>query len=280
MVVPVTLISASDFTVCSEPSCRIGARASSRVLTCLTGSVLCLRALNWLVATTLVQTLLVGSATAVAVEDPLEPVNRAIFAFNDAADRYGLRPVAKAYDAVMPIPGRIGVNNFFTNLLDVNNALNAFLQGQMRGAADTSLRVVVNSTLGFLGFFDVASDMGIPRYATDFGQTMARWGIPQGPYVVLPLLGPRTARAGVGVFVDGWASPMGQVNDQELEWGLRSADVINFRAGLLGADELLSGDRYIFFRDAYLQTRAQQLGGGNVVDDFSTFDDDWESDPL
>ncbi len=280
MVVAITLTLTSILSVFSTFSGSVAVRSLKSVCSHWVVSPAHARARHWLLALIILPSLLVGSVTVKATEDPLQPVNRVVFAFNDRADRYILRPVAKAYDAVMPTPGRIGVNNFFSNLLDVNNALNAMLQGQIKGTAETSLRVVVNSTLGIFGLFDVASDMGIPRYATDFGQTMAHWGIPQGPYVVLPLLGPRTARAGVGVFVDGWVSPMGQVDNEFTEWGLRSADVINFRASLLGADQLMSGDRYIFFRDAYLQTRAQQLGDGVIIDDFSTFDDDWESDPL
>ncbi len=280
MVVAITLTLVSILSVFSTFSGSVAVRSLKSVCSHRVVPPAHARARHWLLALIILPSLLVGGDTVKATEDPLQPVNRVVFAFNDRADRYVLRPVAKAYDAVMPTQGRIGVNNFFSNLLDVNNALNAMLQGEIRGTAETSLRVVVNSTLGIFGLFDVASDMGIPRYATDFGQTMAHWGIPQGPYVVLPLLGPRTARAGVGVFVDGWVSPMGQVDNEVIEWGLRSADVINFRASLLGADQLMSGDRYIFFRDAYLQTRAQQLGDGVIIDDFSTFDDDWESDPL
>lgn len=220
------------------------------------------------------------AASVQADSDPFEPVNRVMFTFNDTADRVALRPVAQAYDAVLPPVARTGVNNFFSNFLDMNGTFNALLQGRFGFAADNALRVLVNSTLGFLGFFDVASDMGILRYQTDFGHTMAIWGVPQGPYVVFPLLGPSTARDSTGIIVDAWASPAGQVDDQATTWGLRSVELISLRAGLLGADELMSGDRYIFFRDAYLQQRAARVGDGVVVDEFSEFDDDWESDSL
>ena len=221
-----------------------------------------------------------GSDGKSHVEDPLEPINRAIFEFNNHADNYVLRPVAKGYDTVTPTLVRRGVNNFFANLWDINGALNAFLQGRFRYGVDNTLRFVTNSTLGFLGVFDVASDMGILRYQTDFGHTMALWGAPEGAYVVVPLLGPRTIRSGLGTVFDAYASPTGQVGNTEDQWGLRAVELIDLRAGLLGTDQLLSGDQYIFFRDAYLQRRAALISDGQAKDSFSEFDDTWEEDDL
>lgn len=216
----------------------------------------------------------------IAAEDPFESVNRAVFSFNDAADRWVVRPVAKGYDSITPTPVRLGVNNFFNNVLDANAGLNALLQGRVEFGVDNLSRFAVNTTLGLLGLFDVASGMGIPRYQTDFGHTLAIWGTPQGPYLVLPLLGPRTARSGVGTVVDGYATPLTGIDSSNAEWGLRTLQIVDLRAGLLGADRLLSGDRYIFFRDAYLQQRAVLTQDGQAVDDFSEFDDDWEADDL
>ena len=179
----------------------------------------------------------------------------------------------------MPAPARRGINNFFSNFIDANAALNAFLQGRVRYGADNLGRFLINSSLGFLGFFDVASDMGIPRYQTDFGHTLAVWGAPTGPFVVLPLLGPRTLRSGVGTVVDGYANPVTQI-ENDVQWGLRTLEIVDLRAGLLGADRLMSGDRYIFFRDAYLQQRAALTSDGQAQDNFSEFDDAWEADDL
>ena len=221
-----------------------------------------------------------GAESESTVVDPLQPMNRAIFEFNNHADTYVLRPVAQGYDAVTPAVVRRGVNNFFANLWDINGALNAFLQGRFRYGVDNTLRFVTNSTLGFFGVFDVASDMGILRYRTDFGHTMALWGASEGAYVVVPLLGPRTMRSGLGTVFDAYASPTGQVNGTDAQWGLRAVELIDLRAGLLGTDRLLSGDQYIFFRDAYLQQRAALISDGQAKDSFSEFDDTWEEDDL
>lgn len=215
-----------------------------------------------------------------ASDDPLEPVNRAVFKFNNTADKYVVKPLAKGYVKVLPAPARTGVTNFFGNFLDVNGAFNALLQGRLAYSFQNFQRVLVNSTLGFFGFFDVATDMGIPRYQTDFGHTLAIWGTPPGAYVMLPLLGPRTLRSGTGSLVDGYATPMTYIDPQETQWTLRGLEIVNLRAGLLGADELLSGDQYIFIRDAYLQRRQALTSEEDVVDDFSAFDDDWEADEL
>ena len=213
-------------------------------------------------------------------DDPFESLNRSIFVFNDKADEYVLRPVAQAYDAVTPDVAKAGVNNFFNNFLDVNGAINALLQGELSFALESTERVLINSTLGLFGLFDVASDMGIPQYQTDFGHTLAIWGVPRGPYVMLPLLGPSTVRRSVGTGFDAYASPTGQIRQDEAQWGLRALNLIDLRASLLGSERLISGDRYIFVRDAYLQRRDALVNGGQAVDDFSEFDDDWEEDDL
>ena len=215
-----------------------------------------------------------------APKDPLESINRVVFEFNNQADTYILRPLAQGYDTVTPSVVRRGVNNFFANLWDINGALNAFLQGRVGYGVDNTLRFVTNSTLGFFGLVDVATDMGIARYQTDFGHTMAVWGAPEGSYVVFPLLGPRTMRSGLGTLVDGYASPVGQIDETDTQWGLRAVELIDLRAGLLGTDRLLSGDQYIFLRDAYLQQRKALVTDGKSKDSFSEFDDTWEEDDL
>ena len=215
-----------------------------------------------------------------ASEDPWEPLNRSIYSFNNTADAYLVKPVAQGYAYVMPEFGRVGINNFFNNLLDVNGALNGFLQGRVDQGLENVGRVLINSTVGIFGLFDVASKLGVPQYQTDFGHTLAIWGVPQGPFVMVPFLGPRTLRSSVGTAFDAYASPLGQLGDSEPAWGLRVFNLVDLRAGLLGADELLSGDQYIFLRDAYLQQRRIQISDGQVVDGFSEFDDGWEEDDL
>jgi len=220
------------------------------------------------------------STASYAEEDPWEPFNRSIYSFNNTADTYLVKPVAQGYAYIMPDVGRKGVNNFFNNLLDVNGALNGFLQGRVDQGLENVGRVIINSTVGIFGLFDVATKLGVRQYQTDFGHTLSIWGVPQGPFVMLPFLGPSTMRSGVGTAFDAYASPMGQMGNSDPAWGLRVFNIVDLRAGLLGADELLSGDQYIFLRDAYLQQRRLQISDGKLVDDFSEFDDGWEEDDL
>ena len=215
-----------------------------------------------------------------ANEDPWESFNRSIYSFNNTADAYVIKPVAQGYAYLMPEIGRKGVNNFFNNLLDVNGALNGFLQGRVDQGLENVGRVLINSTVGIFGLFDVATTLGVPQYQTDFGHTLSIWGVPQGPFLMVPFLGPRTVRSGVGTAFDAYASPLGQMGNSDPAWGLRVFNLVDLRAGLLGADELLSGDQYIFLRDAYLQQRRLQTSDGQLIDDFSEFDDGWEEDDL
>lgn len=210
--------------------------------------------------------------------DPWESTNRKIFAFNETLDRYILRPVAKGYDFVMPDAAQRGVGNFISNIYEFNSILNSLLQGRLEGAAQSGGRLLVNTTLGILGFFDVATPMGIEPNVSDFGQTLAVWGVEPGPFVMLPVFGPRTVRSGVGYFVDTYSSIPALIEDREAAWVFWSIEVVDFRAGLLDADDLITGDRYIFIRDAYLQARRTYINGGVVEDSFSDFEEEgaWE----
>lgn len=208
-------------------------------------------------------------------DDPLEAINRPLFVFNDVLDRSVLKPVAQGYDTVLPKPAKAGVSNFFSNLIDVNRFLNALLQGRVERAGKTAGRVALNSTIGMFGLFDVATRMGIQRERTDFGQTLAVWGVPEGPYLMVPLLGPRTLRGGVGTVVDTLASVPAHVDDVSLRNSLFFMGLVDDRVKLLEADQLISGDRYIFVRDAYLQQRRSLISGGEIQDDFSEYEDDW-----
>ena len=210
--------------------------------------------------------------------DPWEPMNRKIFAFNDALDRWFLKPVARGYRFVMPDAAERGVGNFIANIYEFNSIINSTLQGRFDGAAQSSGRFIVNTTLGLLGFFDVATPLGIEPNPSDFGQTLAVWGFEQGPFVMLPVFGPRTVRSGVGYFFDTYTSIPYLADNREAAWVFWAVEVIDYRAGLLDADDLITGDRYIFIRDAYLQARETYINGGVVQDSFSDFEEegDWE----
>ncbi|MEM1190339.1 MAG: VacJ family lipoprotein [Pseudomonadota bacterium] len=221
----------------------------------------------------------IAPRASAAVEDPLEPLNRPIFAVNNTFDRFALRPVAKGYDLVMPDPAQRSVSNFFANLYDVTSALNAMLQWRWEGALRNSGRVLVNSTIGVVGLFDVASSMGMSVYRTDFGQTLSIWGVPEGPYIMLPLFGPRTVRSGAGTLVDTFTlSVPPQLSNRSLRNTLWATELVHGRARLLGTDELITGDRYIFVRDAYLQQRSILVNDGKVVDEFSDFEEPWDDE--
>lgn len=211
--------------------------------------------------------------------DPLESINRPIFALNNGLDKFLIRPAAQVYHIVMPDIGERGVGNFFANLYDVNAAFNALLQGRFQGAFQSGGRFIVNSTAGLLGLFDVATPMGIRPYRTDFGHTLAIWGVDSGPYLMVPFFGPRTMRSGTGTIVDVYASPQAFVDNVRLRNTLYGLELADGRARLLKAEELMSGDEYIFVRDAYLQQRSFFVNDGVVEDDFSNFDDEgWDED--
>jgi phospholipid-binding lipoprotein MlaA len=220
-----------------------------------------------------------AAAPAAVPNDPFEQINRPLFAFNDALDRFALRPLAKGYDFVVPQRAQRGVGNFFANLNDVASALNAALQWRWAGAMQGGGRVLVNSTLGVGGLFDVATPIGIQPYRTDFGKTLALWGVPEGPYVMLPLLGPRSFRSGAGTLVDTFTlSVPPYVNSKSLRNSLRGVELVHVRTRLLESDELISGDRYLFVRDAYLQQRAVFVNDGDIVDEFSSSEDSWDEE--
>lgn len=210
--------------------------------------------------------------------DPWEPFNRKMYVFNDTLDRWVLKPVARGYKFVMPDFAEKGVTNFILNIYEFNSFFNSLLQGQFVGATQAGGRFVVNSTLGLLGFIDVATGMGIEPFRADFGQTLAVWGVGTGPFVMMPVIGPRTVRSTVGYFADTYSSIPALINEDNWAWGFWTVEVIDYRARLLDAEDLMSGDRYIFVRDAYLQRRAAFINRGKVDDSFSDFekdDEDW-----
>jgi phospholipid-binding lipoprotein MlaA len=204
----------------------------------------------------------------VARIDPLEPMNRAIFTFNENLDQYLVKPAAEAYKFVLPDPARRGVTNFFSNIGDIFVAANNLLQGKPQEATSDVGRFLVNSTIGILGFFDVATDMGLDKHKEDFGQTLGVWGVSDGPYLVLPLFGPSNIRDTVGLAVDlktDFVLNTNQLNsDQRL--GVTAVRVLDKRANLLDAGQLLEDaafDKYSFLRDGYLQRRRNQIYDGD-----------------
>lgn len=214
--------------------------------------------------------------------DPFEPMNRAVFWFNDKLDRALLRPVAIGYRKTLPRGVRSGIGNFLDNLESPIVLMNDMLQGEWQQAQDTVGRFMANTILGLGGLIDIASDAGIPKHSEDFGQTLAVWGVDSGPYLVLPVFGSTTFRDGVGLAVDSVADPLGLLGSQDFEdevliarW---SVDTINWRANNLETiDDLRrsSLDFYAAVRSAYRQQRAGAIRngrGGPVGPDGADFD--------
>jgi len=205
-------------------------------------------------------TALVGCATGpnAHVRDPLEPFNRGVSEFNEAVDGAVLKPVATAYRDVTPDVVRTGVSNFFGNLRDVWSTINAALQLKPGAAAENALRVGVNTAFGFGGLLDIASEMGIERTPLDFGQTLGRWGVPPGPYLVLPIFGPSTVRDAAGFGVESRGDLVSGVDHVSTRNALTALRAVETRANLLRATTMLEGaalDKYSFTRDVYLQRR-------------------------
>lgn len=203
-----------------------------------------------------------------ATEDPWESVNRPIFRFNDAVDTYALKPLAQGYRKVTPQFVETGVHNVFRNLWEVGNLANNLLQGKVHDAGVDTSRFLFNTTLGGLGFFDVATRMGLQRSDEDFGQTLGVWGVESGPYLVLPLLGPSSLRDAPAKIPDSFLTPYPHIDHVPTRNVLRGVNVVDTRASLLDAERMVSGDKYIFIRNAYLQNREFRVRDGDVEDDF------------
>lgn len=210
--------------------------------------------------------LLGGCATSGNPKDPIEGFNRAMFAFNDGLDKAVVKPVAKGYEAVLPQPVRNGVSNFFANIEDVYIAVNNLLQGKVPEAINDVGRVLVNTTLGVLGFMDVASDLGVEKHNEDFGQTFGLWGVGNGPYVVLPFFGGRTTRDAFGLLLDLKADPVANLSNIPSRNSLVATRVVSDRVELFSVDKIVEEaalDRYSYLRDAYLQRRRNLIYDGN-----------------
>ena len=202
--------------------------------------------------------------------DPFEPMNRAVYKFNDEFDKAIAKPVAEAYRAFVPDAVRTGVGNFFSNINDVLVSLNNALQGKVPDAINDLGRVAVNTTLGVLGFRDVATELGVPKNNEDFGQTLGRWGFRDGPYIVLPILGPSSVRDTFGWVGDIYTSPLVGIDNVNWRNSLIGVRFVTVRADLLEASAILETaalDPYEFVRDAYLQRRRNLVYDGNPPED-------------
>lgn len=216
--------------------------------------------------------------------DPWEPLNRQIHGFNTGLDRFTLKPIAKGYEKVVPQVMRTGVGNFSSNLRTPLNALNHFLQGKGRTGMNEIGRFIANSTIGILGIVDVATYMGMEQHNEDFGQTFAVWGVPAGPFVVVPILGPRTLRHAVAIPLNIYGDLLIHYDNASVRDKLYILRLIDIRQRLFKAETLLEGsqDRYLSVREAYLQHRQYVIHNGDppVEDDlFDDLFDDEEEEP-
>lgn len=208
--------------------------------------------------------------------DPLEGLNRTVFKFNDTLDTYALKPVAKGYAWAVPQPVRSSVTNFFSNIGDVYVAANELLELKIADGVGDVMRVVINTVFGVGGLFDVATAARLPKHSADFGVTLGHYGVPPGPYLVLPLLGPSTVRDTAGLAVDYYGNPLSYISPSGVSWALYGVNLVNTRANLLTTVDVLSGaaiDKYSFIRNAYLQRRQFLITGGDGADNVPNYDD-------
>jgi phospholipid-binding lipoprotein MlaA len=214
--------------------------------------------------------------------DRFERVNRGIYVFNVKVDHAVLRPTARAYVKITPRPVRTGVSNFLSNLTYTATIINDFLQGQFRHGTSDTARLVINTLFGLGGIFDVATPSGLDRNYADFGQTMGKWGVHSGPYVMLPFLGPSTVRDAIGLLPDEYTTVRAYIIDPYVRWGLFSLDVVDRRTGLLDEDKILdrSYDPYAFLRNVYLQRRDYQIHGDQSPEEqFPDLNDSGDAPP-
>jgi phospholipid-binding lipoprotein MlaA len=213
----------------------------------------------------------VASAAEVA-SDPWEGVNRITYGFNKGVDLAVLRPLAKGYEFVTPDPIEKGVHNFFSNLADVGSLANNLLQLKGDASAHDFARIMLNTTFGLGGIFDVATPMGSPKSGEDFGQTLGYWGISSGSYIVLPLLGPSSVRDGIAKIPDSYTNVWGEVDHVPTRNVGYVVNVLDTRVGLFPLEKMISGDEYSFVRDAYLQQREFVVRDGRMDTEFNAND--------
>ena len=206
--------------------------------------------------------------------DPYQGINRFIHRFNQVLDDYIGRPAAKIYVAVVPDPVERGVSNVFDNIDEITNVINDLLQAKFAQAANDAGRFLINTTIGLGGLLEVAEHLDFPKSeGEDFGQTLAVWGLSEGPFLMLPLLGPSTMRDAPAKIIDSLTNPTSQLDDGSDRNALRAVSLVSSRAELLDFDDVIAGDSYIFIRDIYLQRREYLENDGVIEDDFGDLDD-------
>ena len=220
--------------------------------------------------------LALGAGSAVADSDPLEPINRGFFVFNEQVDKYLAKPAAQVYEQVTPRPVSTAITDFFHNLAAPITIINLYLQWQPHDATTQLARFMFNSTFGVGGIVDVGTPMGLPRQKTDLGITLGKYGVGPGPYLMLPLLGPSSLRDFPAKVADEYADPRLYMQ-AEVAYPLVAIDLLDTRARLLPLEQSIIGDRYTFIRNAYLQQRAFAISGG-VIENDSFLDDSLELD--
>ncbi len=201
------------------------------------------------------------------INDPFEDLNRDIFIFNEKLDEKLLKPAALTYRKVTPQFARTGVTNFFNNLEEIDTTINQVLQGEIKYAFNDAGRFVINSTIGLFGLIDVASKMGLEKHEEDFGQTLGVWGFDSGPYIMIPFLGPSNPRDLLSRPISSFLSGTFAMEDNDVKITLVGIDALETRERLLDAETLIIGDKYIFVKDAYIQSREYEINNGSTEDD-------------
>lgn len=218
------------------------------------------------------------AANTVKNDDPWENFNRKMFAFNERMDKYALKPMAQGYRKTVPQAARSPIRRFYDNLRDFKSGVNNILQWRWKDAGHNLGRFLLNSTVGVAGFFDVATSTGLQRESSDLGITLARWGVPEGPYVMLPFLGPSTIRDASTIYPETYID-VNFIDHKPTSWAILGGRVLDVRSMLLDYEEAIVGDRYNFIREFYLQSRRGKAGMDTRDQDFDFgADDDWDDD--
>lgn len=218
--------------------------------------------------------LIIFSTTTFSTEiDPFQEINEKTHNFNIVLDEQLATPVARIYKKVTPDLVEKSITNFTHNIEDLSIAINNILQGKINNGVSDLLRFTINSSLGVLGFFDVASNLGFEKHDEDFGQTLATWGVGAGPYIVLPGLGPSNLRDTLSMIPDAFLTPLYVIDHDRTSYSLTAIDIVETRARYLGLESVVIGDDYLFYRDAYLQSREFDILDGEISEEFDEFDD-------
>ena len=208
-----------------------------------------------------------------AENDPFEGINKNTHNLNQTLDLQLASPVARFYKRITPDLLERGITNFTRNIEDLSIAVNNILQGKVNEGVSDFFRFTINSTLGVAGFIDVSTGLGFEKHDEDFGQTLAVWGVKEGPYIVLPGLGPSTLRDTLAMIPDSFLTPLWLIDHDRTSYSLTAIDLVDTRARYLGLESVVIGDEYLFYKDAYLQSREFEVKDGDIEDDFDEFDD-------